>query len=83
MKINEIKDYRDPSFTPPTVQKVNQRDMGNFFVPGGEQDTEPVLESGNKKLRKVLTIVGIVLAVALLIYLGIDTAQNFVKLPVV
>ncbi len=83
MKLNDIKDYRDPSFTPPTVQKVNQRDVGNFFVPSGEQDAELLPETGNKKLRKVLTIVAIVLAVALLIYLGIDTAQNFVKLPVV
>ena len=71
MKLTEIKDYRDPSMTPPVIQKISNQDVGHYFAPTGEHTTEPVLETGSRKLRTVLVVGAFILVAAFLICLGI------------
>ena len=81
MKMNEIKDFRDPSFNPPTVQKVNKIEEGNFFVPSGDIQPEMEIPEAGLNWSKVfsLAFLGLVAAAVLLIGISILKDPSVIK----
>lgn len=62
-----------PYFNPPTTQKVNKIEEGNYFVPTKGIDEKVASEdfgTAHTKTRKVIKTIAIILAVAGFIALG-------------
>lgn len=67
-----------PFFNPPTIQKVNKIEEGNFFVPteGVELDSEKELHPTRVKVKKAIKIAVIAVAVVVFVLLGIEVITN-------
>ena len=72
-----------PFFNPPTIQKVNKIEEGNFFVAteGVELDSVKELKPSHAKAKKIVKIVVILAAVIVFILLGIEVAMNLDAVP--
>lgn len=67
-----------PYFNPPTIQKVNKIEEGNFFVPteGVEVDAVKELHPTRAKVKKIIKIAVIAVAVIAFVVIGIELVMN-------
>lgn len=72
-----------PFFNPPTIQKVNKIEEGNFFVPteGVEVDSVKELKPAHAKAKKIVKTVVIIAAVIAFVLLGIEAIMNLDAVP--
>ena len=72
-----------PYFNPPTVQKVNKIEEGNFFVPteGVEVDSVKEQTPSRAKAKKIVKTVVIIAAIIVFVLLGVEVFMNLDAVP--
>lgn len=73
-----------PYFNPPTTQKVNKIEEGNFFVPTEGVLPESVTEEispARQKRRNAFKIIALIVGLVLFVVMGVFTIADLYNIP--